>query len=424
MKLALLALLLAPLVADESLEDLLRRAREKEQALQAQLQPRVERIVQGLESLSRPPAAKLLAALQAEMEQVGSEGAPLFLPFIDPGNTRDAAAQFRARQITLALLRMDTSALTAPLIDMSVYASSVGQANAIELLGNAPLRDKRAHRHLVEIFGADDQETRRAAARALTLRPTPDRKEFLKRALDDPDPKIVGVVAVAIAERPHADANEALFALLERPTAAAPWTSSILNYLRAGTAPLEDRQLGILVDRVTGSTFSSESRAALLLLLPKLEKSWPKPLVKRLKPLTEVGDYALKEAALVCLANMGDRSSRKELLRDFDKQVAGNQRWPAAYEKRGRILLAIGDPRGASKDFAEAIDLTKTQGREAAAELWIELARAYVLDKKLRQAFETLQEARLNPGELAPLNEDPDFQPLREHARYGRLFPG
>ena len=408
---------------DESLEELLRRARREQGSVEERLRPRVERVRQGLEALKRPPQEALLEALLQEIETLGSPAAPLFLEQIDPGAAPTPGVAFRAEAVTLGLMRVDTSALTKGLLDLVGSASSIGRKHAIQLLGRAPASDAQARTSLLAMYDGDDPELRRAAARALALQEHPERGPFLDRALADAAPEVLGAVVKALAETPTPLATDAIVSLFSRPAAAQPWMASLLAILESGAlAPLDEEQIDVLLNRATGSDLSKEERLALLKLLPNLEGDWTNAHQKLLRPLGRTGDADVREVALICLANLGDRGARRDLLRPYDELVSKNERWQAAFERRGRVLLAIGDGRAAARDFERAIELIQAQGRRAPSELQIELARAFVLHDKLRQAHGVLKDAGLSPTEIATLAADRDFEPLRAHARYGAFF--
>jgi hypothetical protein len=408
----------APASADESLEAFLRRVREREQAVQTALRPRVERIVLGLESLAQPPDPKLLAALHAEIDELGGEAAPLLVPELDPGPEPSPQAAFRAGELVRALARTDTAAISAPLGELTRTGSALGRRNAIRCLAHAS--DAAAEARLHELFEGSDPELRRAAAVALAERRSPARAAFLQRALSEPDPELVGAVVAALAQAPDAEATDAIFSLLARPAAAAPWMERILQWLGA-IAPLPEERLAALVDLALDGRLSSEARASLLEVVARAG-SLPKQEERRLEALTRESDAVLREAALVCLARLGDRNARRELVRIYDELVSKNERWPTAYQKRADVLLEIGEPREASQDYRQAVDLVLAQGRRPAPELWLALARALLRDDRMRQAHDVLLEGRVGAADLAPLADDPDFRPLREHPRYGRVF--
>lgn len=408
---------------DRSLEDFLRRVAGRAAELERELRPRIERVVRGLEELAQPPDEALLSALRAELEHLGDPAAPLLVPWLDPGGAPSPGARLRAAEIRRALERLDTAALTADLIALSRTGSALGRVSATELLGRAPVHDRQARARLQELFEGSNPLLRRAAARGLAGQDSPERGAFLARALDDPDPELVGGVLAALAARPGEEGLDPLFALLRRPAAAAPWIPSVVAYLRA-MHPLPEERLAPLVALVLDARLGRDDRILLLRALPDLSDDWSSEEQRRLGTLSQNPDPTLREAALVCLANLGDRGARRDLLRTYDQLVDANPRWPNAFRSRGEVLLAVGEPRDAARDFRRAIELAQAQGQRPAAEVWILLARAYLRDDKLRQAFETLEEARLGLEERATLAADEEFRRLREHARYGRVLGG
>src|SRR5262249_2679239 len=134
-------------------------------------------------------------------------------------------------------------------------------------------------------------------------------------------------------------------------------------------------------------------------------------------------DSALKDAALVALTILGDPKAKRDLMRFYDDQVDGNKTWPLAYSRRGDIELRIGEFRAAIKDYLHAVDLhgesAKLPGNR---DPWVNLARAYIHDGKLKQAADTLDTFGMTSELRHTLKEDPEFKPLVEHPKYGGMF--
>lgn len=422
---ALAWLALAAAVPDRSLEDLIRRLRAGAEASRAELQPRIERIVGGLEALAQPPAPELLAALQAELDALGSEASVLLVLWLDPGAAPAPAAAFRAEQIADGLARRELAPLDARLVELTRAGSTLGRRNAARLLGVAGTPAALARLH--ELFDGSAPELRRIAAPALAVAGAGEdagaRAAFLERALADPDPELVGAVVQALAAHPDASARGALTGLLERPAAAAPWIEPILASL-AALAPLPEEDLARLVGVALDDRWPREARARVLESLARSHAPLPRGQEKRIETLAREVDAPLREPALLCLARLGDRSARREILRIHDDVVAKNDRWPPAYQRRAEAWLSIGEPRNAAQDYRRAIDLVRAQGRQPGSELWIALARSCLRDGRAAQAYDALLEGRVTAAELAPLADDADFRALREHPRYGRVFSG
>ena len=136
------------------------------------------------------------------------------------------------------------------------------------------------------------------------------------------------------------------------------------------------------------------------------------------KPLTAERDKELREAALVALASLGDRSSKKDLLAPYDETVERNERWFRGYSERAWVLLRIGENDAATKDFRRALKY----GQDSASlqpETYIGLARAYARKGKLKDAAEWLRKAPVSLAELQDLEDDQDFVALRA-SRWGK----
>jgi tetratricopeptide (TPR) repeat protein len=141
-------------------------------------------------------------------------------------------------------------------------------------------------------------------------------------------------------------------------------------------------------------------------------------LKRALEPSVSSADRKLREAALVLLTRLGDKNSRRELLREADEVVTKNDGWSESYVRRGDIYARIGEDEDAIKDYRQALVVGKNDP-SLNADTWVKLARAYTRRGKYKDAGDTLRRSPLGDSKLKQLAEDPEFKPLRE-SKYGK----
>lgn len=130
----------------------------------------------------------------------------------------------------------------------------------------------------------------------------------------------------------------------------------------------------------------------------------------------------IREAALVLLCQVGDKSARKDLLADYDAQIERNKTWPNSFEARGNVLYRIGDYKEAIKDYLRALQLFKNDFKARTEETYIGLARSHAQLGKLKEAAQYLEAGPLSMKQLADLAKEPVFAKLAKDPKYKSVF--
>lgn len=425
---ALLLLLLGalgqPSSQDGSLEEYLRRQRAEREALHARLREPVRELVDRLEQLSDPTRSELERVRQ-ELDALGPEAGAILVVHIDPGNVETSppsGTSLRAREVTDALMRARAPGIVDELIARTQTGSLTGRIHAVEVLGTSP-DEERASAHLGTLFRTSEGRLRLEVVRSLATLGGGSNAATLRAALTDDDAEIVSTVLAALAEAHSTDAAPAVLNLTRVSDAAAPVSSQIVTYYLACPGVVDEDVLQALIDLALSNDVDLEKRIEVLEAIPSFESAKGSKLRRQLAPILDTSVTALREAGLICLAVLGDRSAKRDLLKAYDTVVQKNEDWPEAFERRADIHLKVGDYNEAIRDYKRAIELLSNRARQGAyRKLWINMARAYVQSKKLRQAHDTLVEVGLSAALKRELAEDPDFAPLREHSRYGRVL--
>lgn len=400
-----------------SLEAFLRKVRAEREVEFGRLRGRVESIVGKLSVVKTPEEGK---TIQAEIDALGPEAAPLFLPHLDPGANPGPGRERQCEAVAAALGRLKNPAILEALLELARSASPRGRALAVRVLGSSSdeVRAREALRGLLPgVQGALRAECVRSLARLDPADP------MVVAALADPEPEVVRAGLEALAGIPRKEPLPAVLELAHDPARAAPVLPTLVAYLRVPNQELDEETVVGLLRLACRTDLPPESRLAVLEGLPHFGLSLGTKLRREIEPLLESSDSALREGALVALALLHDSRAKRDLLRTYDEQVEDNVVWPLAYQRRGDILLRIGEYAAAVKDYRTAIELHGQSARlPGNRELWVDLARASIKDDKLRSAAETLEKFGLTSDLKRELAADPDFAPLREHPRYKKLF--
>jgi tetratricopeptide (TPR) repeat protein len=128
------------------------------------------------------------------------------------------------------------------------------------------------------------------------------------------------------------------------------------------------------------------------------------------------------ESALVTLFLSGDRQARKELLAPYDDQVEKNKQWAQSFEARANVLYRIGEIPLAIRDYTKSLQLAANDARAKTEGAHVGLARCYMQQGKLKDAFDELNRAPISQKEIAEFGKEPIFQKLAEHPKYGKIF--
>jgi len=402
--------------ADDSIESLLERTRARRDELQSRLAPRVGEIVAELESA----AGENVAAekrLRREIGELGPEALPLFLPFLDPGRPERKGPSYRARILARALADTPSDVLTTGLLQLTTSASPEGQRHAVAVLARQP-PDPRIDRQLLLRFQATEGAVRLECIRSLALRG--GHEELLERTLRDPDPGIVGAVLEALASRGAAEAAPAVRGLLGRPRSASQVLGKITDYYSACPQVVDETTLDELLPFLLKEEIDDDTRIELLDVVPAFTRSLTLKQRRLIEPILDSRNSDLREAGLVCMALLGQRSARKELIKYYTRQIEEYGGYPKAYEDRADMYLRIREFSPAIKDYKRSLEqLGERAFLVSYRDVWVKLARAQVGANRLRQALETLKEFGLGPRMREIILSDPAFEPLI-NSRYGR----
>jgi len=332
------------------------------------------------------------------------------------------AARFRAREVLDALDRVGTRAVTEELAGMLQTASLDGRINAIRLLGNSP-EPVQAGRKLRALFPTATGALRLALVRALVRLGGAENLEPVLAELPDADGTYAGALLEACAASRNLDAAPAIAALVGRVEQAQAVLPDLQRYYGACPEAVDEEVLLGLLELLTDNRVDIARRTELLTAITDWPVEWKGEPEKRLETLTSSSSAALREGALILLANLGDRSAKREVLGTYDNAIDANPRYAKAYEQRGEILMRLGEHGDAARDFKKAVELKeRSTSSYVDKDLRVRLARALALDGKAKLAYEALRDANLARSWLRTLAADPDFAVLVEHSRYSKIF--
>jgi tetratricopeptide (TPR) repeat protein len=400
-----------------SLEAFLRRVRAAGEAEHARLRPRVEELVR---RLGQARTAHEIRKLHAELVELGSETAPLLLPFLDPGPAPTPEQEQQAQAVAEILAGARDPALLEELVRLANVANPRGRALAIRVLGESP-EIARALDALHALHPGANGALRAECVRALARLAPGD--PLIVAALADAHPDVIAAGLRALADEPRKKPRAEVVALLVDPSRGADVLPELVAYFSAPGQEIEEGVVSAFVRFALREDLPVESRLNVLAGLPKLGVKLSSRLGKEMEPLLASPDSAIRDATLVALTLLKDAKARRELMRFYDDQVENNETWPQAYQRRGDILLRIGEYREAARDYQDALRLHGDSARlPGNRDLWVNLARAQVKDNKLKAAADTLDEFGLASDLRRALAADPDFQPLVEHPKYRDMF--
>lgn len=400
-----------------SLESYLEELRKKRDAELERLRPAVEATTKRL-GTARSQAE--LRKLQQELAALGPETALLLLPALDPGAQGGAQEEQTASEVTAHLVRTRPAGVVEELVRLARSSSPKGRANALRVLGAVPEQARAlvALRALyAELAGALRGECVRALARQAPLEP------LLVSALSDSHPAVLAAALEALREEPRRTPRPEVLAVLADPARGADVLVELMRYLTQPGQSLDEDSAERLLALAARSDLPVEARLAVLDGFPRLGVTMGAPIRRAFEPVVASPDSAVKDAALIALTLLKDSKARRDLMKFYDEQVKDNPNWALAYQKRGKVLLRIREYGPAAKDFTRALELQEESARlPANRELWIDLARAHVLDDKLQKAVEVLEDFGLTNDLRRELREDPDFRALAEHPRHGKVL--
>lgn len=409
--------------SDIALEDLLRQARVSADERAKILEPALLDVVDRVEKL-KGSQGKELAAARAELLRLGRELASRLVPYLDPGARDEDGTRRRAALVRDVLHELRSRAAMPGLIALSDTGALTARRHALYVLGassDAALAEPALARAASDALPA----VRAAALAALAELGGAAARERVKNGLADPDPEVLRAVLAALAALPDTSTAPAVAALLAEPRARGAAAAALAYYAahRELASPLVCQRLLALAAHVD---VAMDARLAILEAAPGFRPPWDSSLRKALEAALEAGDEKLRFEGLVCLARLGDKAARKELKREQDEYVGRNGGWAQAWAARARLLLRLEEFDLAQRDFKKALELYGKGGRNLGEEreCRIGLARAYALDKRLKEAGATLEQAGLTPDELRKLAQDPDFAELAANTRWGKILQG
>jgi tetratricopeptide (TPR) repeat protein len=358
--------------------------------------------------------------LVEEVRALGRDCAPLLAGWIDPGPAPVDPERFRSGVVASALEGMDTSAITTELLSLLETGSPLGKRHSLEVLQRSR-EHERVVPALLRFFETTEGELREATLRALIELPGDD-LALLTRVLAGDDPALIDMALAALTATKSETALVQLRELLGQPARAAKHAMGLLAYFQAVPGAVREAEIVAFLRIADQGQVPADTRIALIDALCAFDPQ-PSPAIKKaLEPIVEGPNRKVVEAGLVMLTVMGDRNARKELLEGYDSNVQLNETWAPAYARRADVLRRIRAYDEAIKDYKRAIDLAR--GDQAAkAEYYVGLARSYAKKDKLRDARDALAAAPITLQQLRALAADPDFQALREHKTYGKVFP-
>jgi len=202
-------------LARESLEDLLARAKAQRQAVQQRINGDVLALVKELES---GPAPDDLARHVDRLVALGEEAAPLLVPYLDAGDAATDKERLRAQQVALALVRIDTSAITAELLTSLASASLDGKRNTLRVLQSHPDRE-RTRPAIEALFRASEGNLKRSALRTLIAIGGPETDTLLAQLLAGSDDALIALALEGLAEAKSAGAVAPVRGLLAQSSA-------------------------------------------------------------------------------------------------------------------------------------------------------------------------------------------------------------
>lgn len=427
-----------------SLEEYLRVARLERAELHRRLGAQTEEYIGRLARLSEDASAASLEQAISALASLGVDATPLLVRHLEVTTTPDdpeagearqhAMARRRADRVAEALHRMPCDPIRLELLELAEHGSDGARIRALRVLENTsppePVRTR-----LRALLASAEGELAEALLGTLIAVGGEGQEALLVEQLrrtDLPHAELAPLVDLALgalaSTEPDSgpetargagssDALAAVRALLADPEAANLHGEALLAYFLAQPDLVRSEEVLQFVHIATGSA-PRATRLAVLAALPELDPPLNHDLRSGLAPLLSERDNALREAALVALATLGDRSSKKDLLAGYNDSVDRNDRWYRGYSERGWVLLRIGENDGAIRDFRKALEYGKDSATLQPT-TYIGLARAFARKGKLKDAAEWLRKAPVSLAELQALEVDRDFIALRE-SRWGK----
>jgi tetratricopeptide (TPR) repeat protein len=402
-------------IGRQSIEELLERARRMQATAQQRLGGEIEAVLKEIES---GPGPAELAQKVERLVALGEDATPLLVRHIDPGTSGTDKEKLVALQVAHALARMETAPVTDALIEVLRGGTPEGRRNSLRALANT--REVARVRPEVEnLFRSADATTKQLALKTLLGFGGPEVDVLLTTLLSSGDDAMIGIAIDGLAEQRATASVEPARKILLSPSSGPRHALALLRFFTAVKEVAQQADALAFVRIAQSSSLSLDQRATLIDGLPALAPTLNVELKKAMEPLVATNDRRLKEAALICLARLGDKPSLKAIVGDYDKRVKENDRWANAYVDRADLYARLGDDDEAIRDYRQAIVVGKDDPTLAMGKVSEKLARAYVRKGKLKDAAEVLNRAPIALKELQALADDPEFAPLR-NSKYAK----
>lgn len=418
-----------------SLEELLDEARRARARAEAELQPVVAEIMDGLDaSVARRATSRTNAAKQKLM-QLGAAALPLVVPYLDPGASTENGPRLRAQIAAEVLHERPSIGVTGALLEEAATGTTAARRGALFALRTTP-EPRRVLPSVVAIVrsaekstGEEGEESIRTAVlvscyRTIAALGQPGSTAFLSEEIASGNPDRQRL-AIGALEFGPTDAVVGQVTELLRSNAAAGLAAPIIGFLGRRDALLEQEDLAeAFIDLGLRPGLSAEDRIGVFDLVRITDADMPTAAKRKLeKDYGDASSSDLRRAALLLLARNKDRSAKRELLEPFEEQIAAGGRMVAiAYRNRAELNHAIGDWSAAVKDWRSAMKASKAQrlrsdeGREQ-----VGIAKSLARMKKYREAAEYLKDSPLTLRELQELGRDRDFREMRG-TKWGQVF--
>lgn len=404
----------------ESLESLLERARNKQAALHAALESEVAALVEELEDIAKERGRPGLSRIRKALLALGPEAAPLLVASIDPGSTPRESHVFRAAEITATLQELPQGAIVERLIQMLGHGTLGARRNAARVLGHSD-HPERAREALREAFEGSVDELQEVVLESLLSLPGDPDLEFLDELLTGKSSALANLALGALGRSGQEDVADRIHDLMLNEQRAAELVPGFIEYYTLVPEAMGADEIVALADLAGMRGVSPGDRLMILDRLPDFGVSLSGSLKRSLQDLASREDADLSESALIALSRFGDRNARREFLEPHDDYIEKHDEWPNAYSRRGEAYLDIEEYSDAIKDFRKALNLARSNSTPQ-RDTWINLARAYALSGKLKDAATTLDDAPISVASLQALAADPDFAELAAHSKHGKVF--
>lgn len=415
---ALLCLASSGTTPDDSLEDLLRRARAEREQEQAAIGDTVEAVMLELEVLSDRNRDRDAVRKRKRLLDLGPEVAPLLLPYLEPGPDPGAGDIFRAGQAVRVLRELASPSITDALIAALGVGSTDSRLNALAVLENCP-EPKRAAPPVRDLYHASTGRLRTAAMLTLARLGGPEAEELLSASLEDADGSVVDLALGALAEVESPTATAKVLELC-RQERGSKHVLAIGLYFAAQPQHFADQEVLISVMELLARTDAPRGDIVRVLSqLNDLNLEIRSKVRKSMDPLVEHAHPEVQESTLILLARSGDKGARRDLVRPYNDKVLARRDDDSVYTERANVWYQIQEYQEAIKDYKQAIKLMRGQTKEEAP--FLGLARCYARMKKYKDAKAQLDLAPVSIARLQELSKDPAFAEMIE-SKYRSAF--